>query len=46
MGELIKAGKIKHWGLSNETSYGVCAFCDTADRLGVPRPVSIQNDFS
>lgn len=46
MGDLIKQGKIKHWGLSNETSYGVCTFCHTADRLGVPRPVSIQNDFS
>lgn len=46
MGELIKQGKIRHWGLSNETSYGVCLFCQTADRLGVPRPVSIQNDFS
>lgn len=22
MGELIKAGKIKHWGVSNETTYG------------------------
>mmetsp|Transcript_14776 Transcript_14776/g.33605 ORF Transcript_14776/g.33605 Transcript_14776/m.33605 type:complete len:392 (-) Transcript_14776:92-1267(-) len=46
MGELITQGKIKHWGLSNETSYGVCLFCQTADRLGVARPVSIQNDFS
>jgi len=46
MGELIKLGKIRHWGLSNETSYGVMMFCHTADRLGVPRPVSVQNDFS
>lgn len=46
IGELIKAGKVRHWGLSNETSYGVCMFVQTADRLGVPRPVSIQNDFS
>jgi len=22
MGELIKAGKIKHWGVSNETTFG------------------------
>jgi hypothetical protein len=22
MGDLIKAGKIKHWGVSNETTYG------------------------
>ncbi|KAF8062963.1 tas [Scenedesmus sp. PABB004] len=46
IGELIKAGKVKHWGLSNETAFGVCSFCDAARRLGVPAPVSIQNDFS
>ncbi|KAF5834586.1 aldo/keto reductase [Dunaliella salina] len=46
MGELIKEGKIKHWGLSNETAYGVCRMCETARKLGVPGPISIQNDFS
>uniref|UniRef100_A0A383W131 NADP-dependent oxidoreductase domain-containing protein n=1 Tax=Tetradesmus obliquus TaxID=3088 RepID=A0A383W131_TETOB len=46
MGELIQAGKVKYWGLSNETTFGVCQFCETAKRLGVPLPVSIQNDFS
>ena len=43
--ELLDAGKIKSYGLSNETSYGVCEFVRTADKLGVPRPVSIQNSF-
>jgi len=46
MGDLIKAGKIRHWGLSNETAYGTILMCETAKRLGVPLPVSIQNDFS
>eukprot|EP00897_Mesotaenium_endlicherianum_P004415 jgi/Mesen1/4000/ME000211S03191 len=46
MGELIKAGKIKHYGLSNETTFGVCSFVAAADKLAVPRPVSIQNSFS
>ncbi|KAG2450872.1 hypothetical protein HYH02_004705 [Chlamydomonas schloesseri] len=46
MGELIKEGKIRHWGLSNETSYGVAQMCEAAKRLGVPPPVSIQNDFA
>ena len=45
LGELIAAGKIKHYGLSNETTYGVCEFVRAADELGVPRPVSIQNSF-
>ena len=26
IGELIAAGKIKHYGLSNETTFGVCEF--------------------
>jgi len=43
---LLDAGKIRYWGLSNETSYGVMMFCMAADKLGVARPVSVQNDFS
>eukprot|EP00199_Chlamydomonas_sp_CCMP681_P001917 CAMPEP_0119115702 /NCGR_PEP_ID=MMETSP1180-20130426/51888_1 /TAXON_ID=3052 ORGANISM="Chlamydomonas cf sp, Strain CCMP681" /NCGR_SAMPLE_ID=MMETSP1180 /ASSEMBLY_ACC=CAM_ASM_000741 /LENGTH=370 /DNA_ID=CAMNT_0007104791 /DNA_START=109 /DNA_END=1221 /DNA_ORIENTATION=- len=46
VGELITAGKIRNWGLSNETTYGVCQFCEAARRLGVPLPITIQNDFS
>ena len=38
LGELIAAGKIKHYGLSNETTYGVCEFVRAADELGVPAP--------
>jgi len=46
MGELLSSGKIKHWGLSNETTYGVCMFVEASRRLGVAPPISIQNDFS
>ena len=46
MGELIEEGAIKHWGVSNETSYGVCQWVAAAQRLGVAPPISIQNDFS
>ena len=46
VGKLIKQGLIKHWGLSNENAYGITMFCLAADKLGVPRPVSCQNDFS
>ena len=46
VGELIKAGKVRHWGLSNETAYGVTRFCEAAKRLGVPLPITIQNDYS
>eukprot|EP00892_Ulva_mutabilis_P005425 jgi/Ulvmu1/3254/UM151_0002.1 len=46
VGDLIKAGKIRYWGLSNETAYGVTLMCETAKRLGVPLPITIQNDYS
>eukprot|EP00210_Caulerpa_lentillifera_P006154 g5881.t1 len=46
MNDMIKKGKIRHWGLANETSYGTMMFCHVADRLNMSRPVSIQNSFS
>ena len=46
VGNLLKKGLIKHWGLSNENSYGITMFCLAADKLGIQRPVSCQNDFS
>lgn len=46
LGELIKEGKIKTWGLSNETPYGITIYCETAKRLNVPLPVSLQQDYS
>ena len=36
----------RHYGLSNESTYGVCNFVQVADKLGFPRPVSIQNSYS
>jgi aryl-alcohol dehydrogenase-like predicted oxidoreductase len=46
MAAMIKAGKIRHYGLSNETAWGVCEFRRAADELGFPGPVSIQNSYS
>ena len=31
--ELIDEGKIRHYGLSNETTFGVCEFCRIADKV-------------
>lgn len=42
----IKAGKIRHWGVSNETSWGVMTFQQLADANGLPRMVSIQNEYN
>ncbi|KAG1670970.1 hypothetical protein FOA52_014359 [Chlamydomonas sp. UWO 241] len=46
LGELLASGKIRYWGLSNETTYGVCLYAAACAKLGVAKPVSIQNDFS
>jgi aryl-alcohol dehydrogenase-like predicted oxidoreductase len=46
MAALIEAGKICYYGLSNETSWGVCEFRRAAQELGVPGPVTTQNSYS
>jgi len=46
MAALIKAGKIRHYGLSNETSWGICQFCWLADKHGLPRPLATQNVYN
>ena len=46
MGELLKAGKIRHWGISNETPWGLMRCVQLAHKLGLPPPVSIQNPYS
>jgi aryl-alcohol dehydrogenase-like predicted oxidoreductase len=46
MAAMIKAGKIRYYGLSNESAWGVCEFCKAAGELGVPGPVTIQNSYS
>lgn len=42
----IKAGKIKHFGLSNETPWGINAYINLSEQHNLPRPISIQNEFS
>lgn len=46
LAELVKAGKIRHIGLSNETPWGVSEFVRCADQLGLPKIVSIQNAYN
>jgi hypothetical protein len=38
--------QIRYWGVCNETPYGVAELVKAADKLGVPRPVTIQNQFN
>ena len=42
---LVKAGKIRHIGLSNETPYGVHEFVRLAEQHGLPRIASVQNPY-
>lgn len=46
LADFIKAGKVRHWGLSNETPWGLMTFLRLADELGLPRPVSVQNAYN
>ena len=43
---IVKAGKVRYIGLSNETPYGVMRFLQLADQHQLPRVVSIQNAYS
>ncbi|MBM7332384.1 aldo/keto reductase [Alloalcanivorax marinus] len=43
---LVDAGKIRHWGLSNETPWGTMTFLREAEKIGLAPPVSIQNPYS
>lgn len=40
------AGKLRHWGLSNETPWGLLKFCAAADAAGFARPAALQNAYS
>jgi len=42
MGDLIRMGKIRHFGLSNFRGWRIAEVVRTCDRLGVPRPVVCQ----
>jgi aryl-alcohol dehydrogenase-like predicted oxidoreductase len=44
--ELIRAGKIRHVGLSNETAWGTMKYVRLAEEHNLPRMVSIQNEYS
>ncbi|KPP93626.1 MAG: putative oxidoreductase [Rhodobacteraceae bacterium HLUCCA08] len=41
-----KAGKIRAFGLSNESCWGTTRWIDVAERIGAPRVASVQNEYS
>ncbi|MFD1332881.1 aldo/keto reductase [Methylopila musalis] len=46
LGELVREGKIRHVGLSNESAWGVMTFLREAEARNLPRAVSLQNAYS
>jgi aryl-alcohol dehydrogenase-like predicted oxidoreductase len=44
--DVVKAGKVRYIGVSNETPWGVCEFMSVARARGLPRIVSIQNAYN
>jgi aryl-alcohol dehydrogenase-like predicted oxidoreductase len=46
MAAAIGAGKIRAYGLSNETAWGLCEFSRLARQNGLPAPASVQNGYS
>ncbi len=43
--DMVASGKVRHFGLSNETPWGVMSFLRAAEMAGLPRVVSIQNPY-
>lgn len=46
MDGLIKEGKIRHVGLSNESAWGTMQWLRLSEEQSLPRMVSIQNEYS
>ncbi len=46
LNDCIKAGKIRHCGLSDDTTWGINTYLNLAKEHDLPRMVSIQNEFS
>ncbi len=43
---IIKSGKVRYFGVSNETPWGLMRYLHLADKHDLPRCVSIQNPYS
>ncbi len=42
----MKAGKVRHVGLSNESAWGTMKFLQASEVRGLPRVVSVQNAYN
>ncbi len=46
LGELVKEGKIRAIGMSNESAWGMTKWVDLAEEHGLPRMATVQNEYS
>src|SRR5215468_5670337 len=42
LGDLVRAGMIRYFGLSNHKAWRIAEICNICDRLGIDRPVATQ----
>ena len=42
VGDIIRAGKVRHWGLSNFRAWRIVEAVKVAQAMGVPAPVAVQ----
>ncbi|WP_438749271.1 aldo/keto reductase [Pararhizobium sp. O133] len=46
LGDFVKEGKVRAIGLSNDTAWGVMTMLSIAEKHGLPRLASIQNEYN
>jgi aryl-alcohol dehydrogenase-like predicted oxidoreductase len=46
MGKLVREGKIRYFGLSNETAWGTMQYLRQSTEVGLPRVQTIQNEYN
>jgi aryl-alcohol dehydrogenase-like predicted oxidoreductase len=46
LADLVKAGKVRHIGISNETPWGTMRLLHLSETMGLPRIVTNQNPYS
>ncbi|MEM9585001.1 MAG: aldo/keto reductase [Pseudomonadota bacterium] len=43
---LVEEGKLRHFGLSNESAWGTAQWLSVAERMGAPKVETMQNEYS
>jgi aryl-alcohol dehydrogenase-like predicted oxidoreductase len=46
LAELVREGKVRHVGVSNETPWGVMRYLQLAEAHGLPRMLTVQNPYN